>query len=98
MPYHIKKIKGGAMNPKSLLQLSLDNVEKQIKDVERISKPSDAPKKLGISSGKFTKMRLNLPYLKQGVSVARTGMIGKGKRIPYVTTGTLNLPVRYDGY
>tara|TARA_R110000822_G_scaffold79053_4_gene189306 strand:- start:2943 stop:3236 length:294 start_codon:yes stop_codon:yes gene_type:complete len=97
MPYHIKKYKGGS-NPKSLLQLSLENVEKQINDVERISKPSDAPKKLGISAGKFTKMRLNLPYLKQGVTVARTGMLGKGKRITYVTTGTLNLPINYSKY
>lgn len=40
----------------------------------------------------------NLPYLKQGVTIAKTGMIGKGKRITYVTTGTLNLPVNYSKY
>tara|TARA_R110000868_G_C10476888_1_gene728882 strand:+ start:47 stop:328 length:282 start_codon:yes stop_codon:yes gene_type:complete len=90
-------------NPKSLLQLSLQNVEKQIKDINRISNPSDAPRILGISKGQYRKMKNRLPDLEAGVSIAKTGMIGKGyknkiKGFGYITTASLNLPVNYYKY
>jgi hypothetical protein len=69
----------GEGDPKSLKELSLEKVREQIRMVESGIDPSDAPRRFGISIGKYRKIRDKYPELLQAVSVAETGeMSGRG--------------------
>jgi hypothetical protein len=69
----------GEGEPKSLKELSLEKVREQIRMVESGIDPSDAPRRFGISIGKYRKIRDKYPQLLEAVSVAETGeMSGRG--------------------
>lgn len=63
----------GNGDPKSLKELSLQKVKEQIRMIEAGIDPSDAPRRFGISIGKYRKIRDKYPELLEAVSVAETG-------------------------
>ncbi len=69
----------GEGDPKSLKELSLEKIKEQIKMIEADIDPNDAPKRFGISVGKYRRLKQKYPELLDAVSVAETGeMSGRG--------------------
>jgi hypothetical protein len=69
----------GGMEPKPLKELALKKVKEQIRMVEADIKPSDAPRRFGITSGAYRNLKNKYEDLLDGVSVAETGeMSGSG--------------------
>jgi hypothetical protein len=69
----------GEGEPKTLKELSLEKIREQIKMIEADIDPNDAPRRFGISVGKYRRLKQKYPQLLEAVSVAETGEIsGRG--------------------